>query len=294
MKVAIVICTEAGIEKYSLLLVKSVRQYGESVAATPIFSFSARPGFRPSQSTRGQLEALEVVHQDLPLNIKYPVPTANKPLVCAYAEQVLEADTLIFLDSDKVMLNEPDLVLPNETSIALRPVYTTNIGVNTLSGGINEDYWRTLYGICKVQARRTITTTVDEQEILQYFNSGFIVTRRSERLFSKWASNFIAVMESGVKPTNPFFIEQSTLSATVSAINTDVLVLPATHNYPIFWHDELPSERRVALGMAVSVHYHRTFDSGRWRSVLSRLACSDEGSSDRLRWLSENLAALDF
>ena len=108
--IAFIMCTEGGgqLEKESLLMVESFRKFAGGFKSAQIYSFQVRENGDVSQETIEKLAAMDVSHRKVVLNTKYPdYPLANKPLLCAYAEQAIDADILVFLDSDLVFFSEP-------------------------------------------------------------------------------------------------------------------------------------------------------------------------------------------
>src|SRR5690349_3095186 len=109
MPIAFIMCTEGGsLEQESLLMAESFRRFTGGLKDAPIYSFQIREKNDVSKETIKALEAFRVEHRKVVLNHKYPdYPLANKPLLCAYAEQNIDADILVFLDSDLVFFSEP-------------------------------------------------------------------------------------------------------------------------------------------------------------------------------------------
>lgn len=92
----------------STLFALSLRRFGGRLNDIPIYSYAPRPGVDVGSRTRGYFEKLRVNHKHIPLNIKFQdYPLANKPLVAAYAEQNLEVDIIVFVDSDMLLFAEP-------------------------------------------------------------------------------------------------------------------------------------------------------------------------------------------
>src|ERR1044071_878222 len=257
VNLAFIICTEAHFERKSILLARSIRQFGGRISRAPIFSYSPRKVGRISSFARRELERCEVHHSETVLNDAHTdYGPYNKPFICSHAEQTLAFASLVFLDSDKIIVNEPAaLDLPESTPVTVRPVDLVNIGtyspnsdqmkywaqMSKLFGATrfsvalnNNQYWRKLYKLCGVEVTRSIVTAVDQIEILEYFNSAMISVRRSAGVFSQWEKNFRKVMSRGLRPSHPFFIEQSTFSATVSALG-GAAVLPESYNWPGIW-----------------------------------------------------------
>ena len=255
-----IICTESGkLEQLSILLARSIRRFGGSHRDAPIFSFQPRPGPGICKSTSRQFEEVGVVHRAVPLNCEYAdYPVANKPLTAAHAEQNVESDFLAFLDSDQVMLNEPPLlVLPEDYDVGIRPVAMKGVGTGG-SQDPNHPYWEKLYALVGADEHEYMTSVVDKQRILSYFNSGLVTARRSAGVFASWASNFRKVMQDGLRPPpGVFYVEQSSLAATIAGARARVLILPESYNYPMNLQDRIdPADRIIDVKALVTAHYH--------------------------------------
>ena len=265
MKIEIIICTEQGyLQAQSKLLVFSIRQFGGVLSTADIYSYSPRENKRPSKSTLRFFEKHNVQHIDTVLNKRYPdYPLANKPAVCAHREKASSADVLIFLDSDSFFLRSPDFIetlQPGE--VFMRPVDKRNIGSDKQFSSPNGQYWSTLYTEFGVSDYRTVQTTVDNQEILEYYNSGVVITSPSAGLFQRWQRSFEIVMERGLQPDHGFFYtEQSVLSATISAMKLAVKPIPNEFNYPVHLINEItdPQYRIDRFSDIGHAHYHKLF-----------------------------------
>jgi hypothetical protein len=293
--VAFIICTEPPFERQSVLLVRSIRRFAGSLSTAPIYSFSPRGCEALSSLATTEFSRLAVEHSDTILNPNYTsYGVYNKPFVCAYAERHIDADVLMFLDSDKVIFNEPcALVITTDYIAAAQPVGEVNIGVNTLHGGQNQEYWRELYRLCGVKTPSVVRTSVTGCEILAYYNSGMISARPQDRVWSRWADNFVRVVGTGLQPSDPFFTEQSVFSATLSSMDKPVAVLPSSYNYHLPAHHVLSNGKRVRrFEELVSIHYHCVFERGNWLPFLTRLPLFERDSL-RYHWLVENLIELN-
>jgi len=292
-KVAFLLCTEKGaLEMKSLLMVESLRTWGGRLANSHVYSFAPRFEMRPSSQTIKELESMKVKSIDKVLNEKYiNYPLANKPLVCAWAEENLEYDILVFVDSDMMFFNEPaELVLRDDCDVAVRPVDKKRIGSDGVSD-CNSTYWRELYEICDVKVKNYITTTVEQSHILSYWNSGLIAVRREKKIFQAWRDNFINVMSNGLSPLDgPFFIEQSVFAATLSAITSRVWILSPNYNYPInIPASETPGRRYRSLGSITSIHYHKMFEVDLSSAILT-LQNELYTDCERFKWLMTKIS----
>ncbi len=293
--VAFVICTERRFENKSLLLVRTLRRYGGALGAmSPIFSYSPRPAEAPSERVQRELEALDVRLVLDVVNSRWPeYGFANKVVACADAERKLNAETIVFLDSDQVVLQEPSaLRLPRDIDVAVRPVDRKFIGIGDEQDE-NYPYWNKLYGIAGSLPKRKVKTTLDDEPIWEYYNSGLIAARREIGLFSHWEKVFGEILESGALPTAGLhYVEQSALSASITAKASRVAVLPEDYNIPCieeYW-EGLTSRLHIAAS-ATTLHYHHSFDDGRWKEWL----CTDRGlrlDPEKLGWLNANLVEL--
>jgi len=266
INIEIIICTESGIlEAKSKLLVYSIREFGGRFKKVPIISYQPRNNFKVSNETISFFEKNNVKYIDLDLNKEYcDYPLANKPIVCAHREINTKADILVFLDSDVFILNEPiEFIEFEDADVILRPVDFSNIGIENLNNNdINSSYWKNLYELLNVQIQRNVLTTCTNENILEYYNSGHIVTLTKNGLFKAWNENFNKVMNSGIKPNNTFFLEQSVFSATVSQLELKVKEFSKEYNYPISKGLNIKNNRYFLLSIdqLVSVHHHKYFE----------------------------------
>ncbi len=261
VSIAFILCTECGsLEQESLLMVESFRRYTGSFKDSPLFSFQIREKNNVSPETIQKLESFGVKHQKVVLNSKYPdYPLANKPLLCAYAEQAIDADILVFLDSDLVFFSEPkEFSLPPEYDIGIRPEHHKMIGSAGASDP-NEEYWMRLYNIAGVKdLNRFVTTTVDQQKIRAFWNSGVVAVRRNKGIFTAWKQTIEQLLEEGTTTTKEnWYYEQSALSATICAMTAKVFNFSPGYNYPVHSHNAMPpSERLSSFEEIVCIHEH--------------------------------------
>jgi hypothetical protein len=262
--IAFIMCTEGGgqLEKESLLMVESFRKFAGGFQNSQIYSFQVRESGDVSQETIDKLAAMDVKHQKVVLNTKYPnYPLANKPLLCAYAEQMIDVDILVFLDSDLVFFSEPkEFLLPLEYDIGIRPEHHKMIGSEGVSDP-NEEYWMRLYKIAGVQnIEQFVTTTVDQKRIRAFWNSGVVAVRRQKGIFAAWKQTIEQLLEEGADITKEnWYYEQSALSATICALadSERVFNFSVGYNYPVHSHNSMPvTERLGSFEEIVCIHDH--------------------------------------
>jgi hypothetical protein len=290
-RLAFVICTEAGrLERQSLVLVKSIRTFAGKLRNAPIFSFQPRAGFAVSSFTAAEFARLGVIHRNGILNERYrDYPLANKPLVAAFAERTLSEEFLVFVDSDKVFFQEPArLLLDAGVDVAVRPVDVKNVGTDGKSDE-NQSYWAQLAFEFQIPSFCRVTTTVDRQQILGYWNSGLVSVRRSAGIFTAWKENFETAMSLGMLPPKPYFLDQCVLAATIHALGVTVTELPPSYNYPLHLQDRIPARSRItSFRRMTSAHYHVMFEASNWPSMPSG-SNPMRWYSPRARWLAKQL-----
>ncbi|MGF1587857.1 MAG: hypothetical protein ACFCU7_01185 [Pleurocapsa sp.] len=291
--IAFIICTEPGrLEKQSAILAESIRQFGGKLKDTPIYSFHPRRGSPIADETIKQFESLRVNHQQVVLNVKYhDYYLANKPLVCAYAEQNIEAEILVFLDSDKCFFAEPqEFWLPDNYNVGLRIEYGRGIG-STGKQDIQDDYWQQLYQTFGVKDERFVCTPIGNKRIRAYWNSGMIAVRRSAGIFTAWKNNFEKVMELQITPKQgDYMIEQSVLSATVCAMEEEVFTFSSGYSYPLPLHNRLSTEFQLdSFEKIVSIHYFDLFYYRDWQNQLNKLKNIDKKSAN-YHWLCQAIS----
>ncbi|MGL5874476.1 MAG: hypothetical protein ACRC2R_19260 [Xenococcaceae cyanobacterium] len=301
MPIAFIVCTEAGmLEQESLLLVESIRKFCGSLKDTPIYSFQVRKDREISENTLKIFKSFDVIHEAKILNHNYPeYPMANKPLLCAEMEKNIDADILVFLDSDIVFFSDPkEFLLSSEYDIGVRPEHKKNIGSSGI-GDPNEEFWQEVYKLIGVKQERFITATVDRQRMRTYWNAGVVAVRRKAGIFSAWKENFEKLINSEIRPSEGFktyYLDQVSLAATTDLLTENICCFSPSYNYPLNFHNELPkSDRFKSFDEIVCIHDHffRTRSKDRfkgeiWIKLLKSLKNFDK-SSPKYQWLYEYL-----
>jgi len=288
--IAFIICTEPGrLEGQSLMLAESIRNFCGELKNTPIYSFHPRVGEPISKQTQQAFEALQVIHQQVPINREFhEYYLANKPLVCAYAEQNIDAEILVFLDSDKCLFSEPnEFLLPVNCNVRIRPEYGQGIGSTGLRDP-QEWYWQKLYEVLGVKREVFVETPIGNKKIRAYWNSGLVAVRKSAGIFTAWKENFEKVMRMNITPPQGiYFVEQSVLSVTLCSLEENISHFSSAYSYPLPLHNRLSKESRLkAWDDIVSIHYFNLFFYNDWNTQIQSLK-SFNRSSDKYQWLCE-------
>jgi hypothetical protein len=290
--IAFLICTEPGrLEKQSILLAESIRKFGGSLKNTPIYSFHPRKGEPISKPTMNAFESLGVLHQQIILNTDFhEYYLANKIVTCAYAEQNIDADILVWLDSDKCFFAEPkEFFLPSNYNIGLRPETGRGIGSKG-KWDIQDSYWKKLYEVCDVKGEIFVNTLIGNTRVRAYWNSGMVATRRYAGIFTAWKNNFEKAMKLKIAPPQGiYFLEQSLLSATVCSMEENIFTFSPSYSYPLPLHNRLSKPAKLkSFDEIVSIHYFNMFFYNDWENSLNSLRNLDK-TSDKFKWLRESI-----
>lgn len=236
MSHAIVMCIEKGSLEYKgLCLLLTLRQNAGRFKDVPVYVYSPRKGREASPWLIEIFERLGATHISVPLNEKYAdYPLANKPLSMAHAEQNLPHEQLIFLDSDILCWNEPELfTLPADKDLAMTADTTKTVA----SSGPEDPYdavWMHLYRLANCRHFPFVTTSLTDERVRGWWGSGVIVTRRSAGLMAKWIALFEAALEAvDFTPQMSYLREQMTMSALAASVLPRFQELPVTYNYPV-------------------------------------------------------------
>lgn len=295
--IAFIICTEPGrLEDQSLMLAASIRNFCGQLKNTPIYSFHPRVGKPISEKTQQAFETLQVIHQQIYINREFhEYYLANKPLVCAYAEQNIDAEILVFLDSDKCFISEPkEFLLPLNCNVKIRPEYGQGIGSTGLQDP-QEWYWQKLYEVLGVKRELFVDTPIGNKRIRAYWNSGLVIVRKSAGIFTAWKENFEKVMRLDITPPQGiYFVEQSVLSVTLCALEERVEHLPPNYSYPLPLHNRLSKELQINhWDNIISIHYFNLFFYNDWNTQIKKLK-NLNNNSDKYQWLCQEVVRLNM
>lgn len=291
MSIAFIACVEAGrLEPMGRVLFRSIRRYAGRFSRARIVSFNPRGGPPLSSKTLALYEELGVEQVEQNLNPDHgDLPWSNKIFSGEWAEQHLDEEFIVFLDSDMFFCQEPDqLELPDGIDAGARPVNRKRRG-STGPGDQREEFWQGIYRHCKVEQRPFVETTVDSERIRAYWNAGLLTARREAGLFGAWRRDFETLIraEHWLGKKSRKNLDQFSLAATLARIEDRVLVHDPRYNYPLPWREALAEPLRSApLEDLVLVHYFGWFNMP---GILSRLKPPLDPDSNMVRFLEPYL-----
>jgi hypothetical protein len=271
----------------SELFVESLRTWGGGLSETPVYAFTS-PDDAPGRETVERLEGLGATHVDLDLSgRRRDPPVLNKVYVCAWAERELDFETLVFSDTDTVILNEPRELVEGRWIAAAKPVGSSRAGGQKGPGKRNERFWRRMYAELGVRSEPWVTSVVDRKRIRAYWNTGLVAARRDAGLFATWEQALERLYAKDVVFRKPVLMEQLAWSAITADHHDRIWELPDPYNYPLPKRRFLPEEMQALdLPDLTHVHLHR------WAHLpgfLTEVMPPLDPDSDRYRWLDERL-----
>lgn len=256
----------------SIILIESIRMFGGRFSTCPVYTISPRGKQIPYEIKR-RLSELNTIHVEMCINSKYcNYPHANKIYAGSYLEKVSKTKTIVFLDSDSVILNEPaEFDLPKDVDVGLTPVWLKGIGCSG-DNDISTNVWELAYStLNKKIPTNHVLTRINKEQILPYYNSGMIVTRRSIGFFNLWQLAFENIMSSdlilkllgiaynpGDIPYQPLmFVDQLSLSVAISSSNLTLSEFPVVYNCPLHHKSKLSKNYPdVDFNLGTVVHWH--------------------------------------
>jgi len=270
--ISVIINTEKGrLEGESKMLIESIRQFGGRFKDVPIYSYQPRKGFELSKSTISFFEKHQVNYIDLPLNKNHrDYPLANKIYTCAHAEKNLKSDTIIFMDSDSVVWQEPSAFYEmKDHDVGMTPVFR-KLSLAVQQEDENYAYWQRLQSVLKFSMDQYVQTVVDDQKVLAYYNSGLMVAKRSSCFFQSVLSNFEKLLKEDAPFFKNRFLEQSNFTATILSKGMKFKKLGKGYNYPLKHHGNIknPTYQLDSLDEVITGHYTTLFKKAGYRNPL--------------------------
>lgn len=286
---AIITCFEATIEDKCIGLYRSLARHASYPSGFCVFGVCPRAGMAPSAHAIDTAARMGVEYIEAPINTEFAdYPLANKPLACWHvASKIRSADAYLFLDSDTLFLRKTDLGIHAGADISMRPVDVKNIGIASFDE-VNGGYWKGMYDFLGVASERRVTPSIGEDSILEYYNSGYVFLKDAT-IFETWLRLMTHLLREGRRPdSGVFFVEQSALSASITASEKRVDILPNDINYPLHLHAGLPLRTKIDdLSSTRHIHYHALYEdrATRHSAVLATgFGAKSEEISELLHW----------
>lgn len=269
-------------ELESTIWAESIRKFGGEYALNPIWIFVPQNKENLTAFTRNKLEKLGVTLISYPLDqntLRFPF--AAKVSASSEAEKAAAGkyELLAWMDPDNIIVNDPvDFSLPEDKSLAYRPVHHINIG--SPYDQPLDDFWECIYRDCNVLMEQVfpMNPNVEDIDIRPYFNAGHLVVRPEKGLLALWADRFEKIYRKPEYQTfykNDFryavFVHQAVLSGCILSHikKTELLELSPKYNYTLNLYQQIPEEKRVQkLNDLITVRYDQFNRPQFWMALI--------------------------
>jgi len=262
----------------ALVMVKSLRTLGGSLANTPIWMMMPA-GQEISGLISDELRKLKVVFHTIPADpIIFEFPYASKPLAAAAAEALAEGVTenLVWIDRDGLITAQPNaFLLPEGKTLGYRPTDLRNIGAPWGAG--LTPLWQEIYTRFEIPTEKTfkMNSVVDHASMHPYFNAGLLVVRPEHGLLRQWKTEFLKYYNNPIwkpyiqqNPVHHWLLHQVLLTGTLlkHVSNEAMLCLPEGYNYPINLHHQFqPGENVKTLDQITTGRIDQLLREAHWR-----------------------------
>lgn len=289
--ISFVCCVESGIlEGLTVRMVESLRRWGGAFAAAPVFAVTARRGPGLSRETLQAFERLGVRYLDRPLSGRYSwFPYYNKPVALAVAEEEASTETMAWLDSDILIVGEPE-ALHLEDGIDFTACASEKEMGTTGEDDPFEPMWRAncqALGI-NIDSLPWIISEPDGIRMRVYWNSGVFAYRRSTRFGHHFLQACTRLMEarnlSAAKDFSISFNEMGAVALEMHRLGLSWRALPYSHNHSVNWRSYSRSFRQDEFRRARVIHHHDSMLPAFWDTFLKCLQANHPAVAD---WLVE-------
>ncbi|WP_238361152.1 hypothetical protein [Iningainema tapete] len=287
-QITFVCCVESGwLETQTVRMIESLRRWGGKLKDAPVYAVT--PCFGPplTKKTHQIFDKFQVEYLSFQSKNKYSWNKfLNKPLALAAVEKLATTVAVAWLDSDLLIVDEPERLLLGEGESFLACASDKNIGT-TGPDDPTEPYWEE---ICKcvglkIEDLPWIKTEQEGVSIRLYWNSGIFVYRRSTNFADHYLQACIQLCDSylACQKAGFFFNDQVALGLTMVKMGIPWRALPYSHNYAMGSKTHKDWYNEELLRAAKVVHYHDAMWPPFWDTFLECLSHTHPSVAD---WLS--------
>ncbi len=236
------VCQTGELELQSLLLMASLKRHLQVEHELYVLIPSPESIWgKVSDETQRQLQAwgVKTFISDNAIDPNYPI--ANK-LNCFNIST--DAEKIIFLDSDTLLLN--DFI---DDPIFQQPLCLRAASLPLLED--DKDNWAQIYQTANLpMPKHQVTSTVSQQAMLPYYNAGFIAVDKALN-FSKTWIHYCQLIDKNpqIQGKRPY-LDQMALPLTAAALNIECTEVDKKYNYPPRLQDD------PAVAEAIVYHYN--------------------------------------
>jgi hypothetical protein len=234
----VVSCVEAGeLEPKTIRMVESLRRFGGRFADVDVLAITPRLGPPLAAETKRRLDELGVRRVHVRPKTRYVWHHyMNKAQAVMAAEELVDTESIFWLDSDIIFLREPnDLELPDGVDFVASAPDTGLIGSSGADDPHDAFWSRCAALIGRQPDELPWLTTGDGNRIRFYWNAGLFVYRRASHFGREFVSDFERAMADGVARNHAQVhgMDQVILGLTVLRLGLGWKAVPDTNNFPV-------------------------------------------------------------
>lgn len=287
--VSFVCCIESGwLEAQTVRMVESLRRQGGALAKAPVFVVLPRLGAPISRSSRDALDRWEATFLATYDVGRYDwFKFLNKPKAVAIADERASTDILCWLDSDMLVLREPEAVVMADDVDFVASSSDKEMGTSG-SGDPYDPLWQELaraMGL-RLEDLPWLTPELEPIPVRLYWNSGFFAFRRKTGLGRHYLSVTERLLEARVIGKEAHYStginEMSALGFAVIKYGLRYASLPYPYNYPLSGRTPAEWYTEERLAETRILHYHDGLWPETWPIMIERLRKTHPGV---LEWL---------
>lgn len=269
------LCVEAGgFESMSVRAVQSLRHFGGRFANCPVMAVTPRRGAALNRRTLSAFDSLQVDYLNIRPPNPYPwYPLLNKPLALQAVAARTSAAQICFLDSDMIVMSEPQLLLLDETTDFTACAPDKNIG-SASEQDINTPFWKEACRVVGLEFSELpwIHAHRDNIDIRLYFNSGLFTFRRSSHFADTYRQCTCQLMDSHIasRVSDIYFHEQESVGLAMAKLKLRWKPLPHEYNYAV-GRKIMDRYEPAKVQRGMILHYHDMMWPENWAVLMQHL-----------------------
>jgi hypothetical protein len=281
-------CVEAGgFESMAIRAAQSLRKFGGRFSNCAMMAVTPRFGAPLSRKTITAFESLNVEYLNIrPANPYAWYPLMNKPLALQAVAEKTNAEQICFIDSDMIVMAEPNLLLLDEKLDFTACAPDKNIG-SAGDDDENTPFWKE---VCRVVGLSYgdlpwVHAHRENVDIRLYFNSGIFTFRRSGNFVDAYHQITSDLLNAKVasKISDIYFHEQESIG--LAAVKEKLRWKPLPHEYNYAVGKKIMDKYEPAkVQHGVILHYHDMMWPENWAKLMQHLKTDRPEIHD---WLAE-------
>lgn len=278
--ITFVCCVDSGwLEAQTVFMIESLRRWGGCFSQAPIVAVTPRFGLPLSEKTRRIFKEFNVEYIHYRATHAYTwLPYVNKPEALCTVEKAASTEYIGWLDSDLLIVNEPEQLFLSDDEDFVACAADTNVGTK----GLDDPFEPYQNAICRtvgidIHDLPWVTTEAEGDRIRLSWNSGIFVYRRKTGFGKDYLDTCLRLIDAKFVPNMEGYFsigmnEQIGLGLAMFKAGLNWRALPFSHNFtvtPRTKDGQLCHQEQ--LRTAKILHYHDSMLPEHWDQFLTLL-----------------------